>query len=127
MPKIRSAIKQGQRPTAILLCEPDPFSGWKKMDYLLQEAYHTMEQEICTICNNPIWLCHSTDNRIDFKVSVRTCFAKAELEDFEKTSRGKKMDAGEYLAARAVGIDDGMGNFDPIPARNEAYKRMPED
>lgn len=92
------------------------------MDYMLQEAFYTMDHEICTICNNPIWLCHSTDNRIEFKVVTRTCYAKAELEDYEKSEKGKNAGAGEYTVARPVGIDD-----DPIPSRTEAYKRMPTD
>ncbi len=127
MPRIRSAILQRQRPTAALLFDPDPHRDWTRLDYLVQEAYHTMDQETCSICNNPIWLCHSTDNRIDFKVVTRTCFAKAELEDFEKSEKGKKLDAGEYAIARPIGIDDNNGNFDPLPNRHEAYERMPND
>lgn len=78
-----------------------------------------MDREVCTICNNPVWLCHSTDNRIEFKVETRTCFAKAEIESYEKTDRGKKIGEGEYLIAKPIGIDD-----DPLPPRHEAYKRM---
>lgn len=127
MTRISSAVKQGQRPTAALLCDPEPNSGWTRLDYLLQDAYFLMDREICTICNNPIWLCHSTDNRIDFKVVTRTCYAKAELEDFEKSEKGKKLDPGEYTVAKAIGIDDNKGNFDPLPTRQEAYERMPKD
>lgn len=122
MTRIRSAVEQRQRPTAALLCDPEPTVGWTRLDYLIQDAYLTMDRERCTICNNPVWLCHSTDNRIDFKVVTRTCYAKAELEDFEKTDKGKKLDAGEYLVARPIGIDE-----DPLPTRHEAYSAMPND
>lgn len=127
MPRIRSAVKQGQRPSAALLCESDPYGGWLPVDYMIQEAYHTMDQEVCTICNNPIWLCHSTDNRIDFKVTTRTCYAKAELEDAEKRDKSKSLGSGEYLVARPIGIEDLRGSYEPLPNRHEAYERMPND
>lgn len=125
MTRIRSAVKQGQRPTAALLCEPDPHTDWTRLDYILQDAYFTMDREICSICNNPVWLCHSTDNRIDFKVKTRTCYAKAELEDFEKSKEGKNLSSGEYLIAVPVGIEDEKGEEEPLPTRHEAYERMP--
>ena len=120
-------MKQGQRPTAALLCEPDPNSGWTRLDYLLQDAYYIMDREICSICNNPIWLCHSTDNRIEFKVDVRTCYAKSEIEDYEKTPAGKNLGTGEYLVAKAIGLENNEGGFDPLPTRTEAYNKMPTD
>lgn len=96
------------------------------MDYLLQDAFFTMDSEICTICNNPVWLCHSTDNRIDFQVKTRTCYAKAEIEDFESSERGKKLGSGEYIIAVPIGIEDGAGEFEPLPSRHEAYNTMPD-
>ena len=123
MTRIRSAVKQGQRPTAALLFLEDPHTGWTKYDYLIQDAYYTMDQEVCPICNNPIWLCHSTDNRIEFKVVTRTCYAKADLEDFEKSDKGKGLGSGEYLVARPVSVDED----EDLPTRHEAYERVPND
>lgn len=97
------------------------------MDYMLQDAYFTMDTEVCTICSNPVWLCHSTDNRIDFKVKTRTCYAKAEIEDFESSAKGKKLGSGEYLIAVPSGIEDGEGNEEPLPLRHEAYGKMPTE
>lgn len=125
MVRIRSAITQGQRPTAALLYDPNPKGEWDKLDYLIQDAYFVMDREICTICNNPIWLCHSTDNRIEFEVQKRTCYAKAEIEDFEKSKDGKSLDSGEYLIARPVGLEDGKGNYEPLPNRREAFSKFP--
>lgn len=126
MTRLRSAVTQRQRPTAALLYEPDPHGEWTRMDYKLQDAFFTMDSEICTICNNPVWLCHSTDNRIDFKVQTRTCYAKAEIEDFENTEKGKKLDSGEYIIAVPIGLEDyDDGGFEPLPSRHEAYKQMP--
>lgn len=79
------------------------------------------------MCNNPIWLCHSTDNRIDFKVRTRTCYGKAEIEDYENTERGKKLDSGSYLIAVPTGIEDGAGGVEPLPNRHEAYIKVPNE
>lgn len=127
MTRLRSAITQHQRPTAALLCDPNPHGEWTRLDYMLQDAYFTMNNEVCTICNNPVWLCHSTDNRIDFKVKTRTCYAKAEIEDYEKSERGKNLAHGEYLIAVPVGIEDERGENEPLPTRHEAYESMPKD
>lgn len=127
MTRIRSAVNQRQRPVAALLYESDPYSNWVRMDYLLQDAFLTMDTEICTICNNPIWLCHSTDNRIDFKVKARTCYAKAELEEYEKSTKGKDLSAGEYIIAVPIGIEDEKGEEEPLPTRQEAYEKMPNE
>lgn len=118
-------VRQNQRPTAALLMEPNPHGDWTKVDYLLIDAFHILDAETCTICNNPIWLCHSTDNRIDFSVTKRTCYAKAEIEDFEKSTEGKNLDSGEYLIAVPRGIENATGIDDPLPTRSEAYKSMP--
>lgn len=117
---------QRQRPTAALRNDPDPHSGWEELDYKLQDAYFTMDNEKCTICNNPVWLCHSTDNRIDFKVEVRTCHAKAEIESYEGSKKGKDLGNGEYAIAVPIGIEFSNGEHEPLPTRIEAYKSMPD-
>lgn len=127
MIRLRSATTLGQRPTAALTYSPDPKGEWTRVDYLLQDAFFTLDREICTICNNPIWLCHSTDNRIDFKVVVRTCYANAEIESYQKTGRGKDLGEGQYLIAKAIGIEDEKGEEEPLPNRREAYERIPTD
>lgn len=125
MIRLRSAVKQGQRPCAALLMESDPKGEWTKVDYLLLDAFYILDAETCSICNNPIWLCHSTDNRIDFKIQTRTCYAKAEIEDFESSEKGKKVGSGEYLIAVPTGIEGEDGNPEPLPSRHEAYQKMP--
>lgn len=125
--RARSAVKQGQRPTAAVLETEDPHEGWNRLDYLIQDAVFVLESEECPRCHNPIWLCHSMDNRIDFKVVKRTCYAMAELEDFEKTPEGKSLEAGQYTHAVPIGIENEDGSFEELPTRREAYESMPED
>lgn len=114
-----------QRPTAALLEESDPFSGWTSLDYRLQEAMSIMEKEICKTCGNPVWLCHSADNRIDFEIKVGACFADAELKDYEKTHPGEpELESGEYRYAIPVGIENEDGSRDPLPSRSEAMQSL---
>lgn len=127
MTRVSSAVKQGQRPTAALKELSNPHKGWVRLDYIIQDAYFLLEKEVCGICKNPIWLCHSTDNNIDFLVKTRTCYAKAELDDFEKSPRGKNLDSGEYTIAVPTGIDDLEGGTVPLPTRTQAYETMQTD
>lgn len=125
--RVRSAVKQGQRPTAAVLEEPDPHTGWDRLDYMLQDAVFMLESEVCPRCNNPIWLCHSYDNSIDFKVKVRTCYATAEKEEFAKSKDNPELGSGEYMIATPTGIENEDGSFEPLPSRLKAYDKMPND
>lgn len=126
MVRLRSAINLGLCPSAALLSKKNPKGKWTKIDYLLVDAFYILDSEKCTRCNNPIWLCHSTDNSIEFLVKVRTCYASAELEDYEKNKQSTKLSAGEYLIATPVGLENADGSFDPLPSRHEAYEKMPD-
>lgn len=114
-----------QRPTAALLEEPDPFTGWTSYDYRIQEALNILDREICKTCGNPVWVCHSTDNRIQFEVKTGACYARAEIEEFEDEKSGNpKLGAGEYHYAVGVGLDNEDGSHEPLPTRSEALAKM---
>lgn len=125
--RARSAVKQGQRPTAAIREEGDPHNNWERLDYMLQDAIFILESETCPRCHNPIWLCHSYDNTIDFKVKVRTCYATAEKEEFESSKENPELGAGEYTIASPIGIENEDGTFEKLPSRLEAYGKMPQD
>lgn len=72
---------------------------------------------------NPVWLCHSADNRIDFLVKTGACYGQAEIEDHEK-NENNKLSAGEYYYAVAVGIENEDGTREPLPTRAEARMKM---
>lgn len=95
-------------------------TGWTSHDYRLQEAVFILDREVCKTCGNPVWLCHSTNNAIDFDVKTGVCYAKAEIEDFEENPGSDKLGAGEYHYAVAVGIKNEDGTFEPLPSRHEA-------
>lgn len=118
--RIKSALGMHQRPTAALLEESDPYTGWTSHDYRLQEAMTIMDSERCTRCGNPVWLCHSVDSRIDFEVVTQTCYADAELKDYEKNKMNTELESGQYLVVKAVGIKDENDEYEPLPSRHEA-------
>lgn len=122
--RLRSAVEMRQRPTAALLELSDPFTGWTPHDYRLQEALSIIEKEKCQTCGNPVWLCHSADNSIDFEIEVGACYAKAELEDYEEKPGVEKLEPGQYRYAKAVGIKNEDGSYDPLPRRFEALSKV---
>lgn len=124
MTRIGSALEAKQRPTAALLELDDPNSGWTPMDWRLQEAYWVLDRERCPQCGNAVWYCHSTDNRIDFVVSKRICYAKAEIGDYEKTNSRDELGAGEYYIAVAAGLENEDKTRDPLPSRHEALAKL---
>lgn len=124
---MRPSVEQGQRPTAALLYLKNPHKGWTRLDYMLQQAYMTMDREICPMCKNAIWLCHSTNAMIDFEIKTLTCYAKADLDVVEESgSTRDKLAPGEYRVIKPAGIEDGLGGREPLPNRREAYKSMPD-
>lgn len=94
--------------------------GWTPHDYRLQEASYLLNKELCKSCGNPVWLCHSTNNAIDFEVKIGVCYAKAEIEDFENNPASEKLGSGEYHYASAIGIKNEDDTFDALPSRREA-------
>lgn len=112
-----------QRPTAALLEEPDPYANWVPLDYRLQDAMITMNREKCPKCGNPVWLCHSADNRIDFEPKINTCYATAEIAEKQKLDR-EELGPGQYYYAKPVGIENEDGTRDPLPSREEALAKI---
>lgn len=83
-----------------------------------------MDREVCKSCGNPVWLCHSTDNRIQFEVKTGACYAKAEIEEYEEDKTKPKLQAGEYHYAIPVGLENEDGTHDALPPRREALAKI---
>lgn len=83
---------------------------------------YIMDKERCDKCGNPTWLCHSTNNAIDFEVKVGVCYAQAEITDHEDNPGTGKLGSGEYHYAEAVGIKNEDGSYDELPSRHEALR-----
>lgn len=57
---------------------------------MLLEAYQILQDETCSQCGNPIWICQNefSDN-VGFKIKTIKCFAKAELEKHQERQQKK--------------------------------------
>jgi hypothetical protein len=122
--KIRVAIENKIRPTAVLFHE-QPFDPWTKFDFLLLEAYQTLQDETCSQCGNPIWICRNEDaTNVGFKIKTTVCFAKAELErhnEMKEKKKSKKKNYGESDYVVAYTYDGGE-----MPTRSSYFAYLAE-
>ena len=86
-----------------MLFHEQPDLSWTKFDFLLLEAYQILQDETCSMCGNPIWVCRNefADN-VGFKIKSAKCFAKAELDrhqerEEKKKKKNKKHGEQEYV------------------------------
>jgi len=112
------------RPTAALLELDDPFSGWYSHDYRLQEAIGVLDRDTCKTCGNPVWLCHTSHSGVEFDIMASMCYAKAELDAYDKMPGNPDPEAGENRFAKAVGLKNEDGTFEPLPSRSEALAKI---
>jgi hypothetical protein len=64
---------------------------------LLLEAYQTLQDETCSQCGNPIWICHNEfADSVGFKIKTVKCFAKAELEKHQERQQKKDSKKKSY-------------------------------
>lgn len=59
---------------------------WSEWDYLLVEAVQTLEAERCR-CGLPVYVCHSSDPHVRFRIEEDTCEAMATVERHEEALR----------------------------------------
>lgn len=64
-----------------------PFkASWSEWDYLLVEAVHRLESERCR-CGLPVYICHSDDPKIRFRVEEDVCEATRAVDLYEENQR----------------------------------------
>jgi len=80
----------------------DSRKKWGKWDFLLAKAYQRYLDEQCPQCGMPVYICHSEDNRIEFKVTKDVCFATADVEAAQKRASKERGDRGAEPGARFV-------------------------
>ncbi|WP_025157275.1 hypothetical protein [Leifsonia aquatica] len=79
-------------PTAFLFRKKHPHkAAWSEWDYLLVEAVQSLEAERCR-CGLPVYICHSDDPRIRFRVEEDECEAQKAVDIFEEREQKR---AGE--------------------------------
>lgn len=122
MVKIKAALRAGIRPVSMLFHE-QPTEPWNEFDFLLVEALQILEDETCSECGNPIWVCRNESaSSIGFKVKTSTCFAKAELDRWHEReeknkSKRKRHGQSQYVVAYSY---DGS----PMPSRKSFYSDL---
>ncbi len=112
------------RPTAAILEQGDPFGEWLPVDYRLQTAMHMLNQEMCKQCGNPTWLCRTAVNTVEFEIHETVCYATQALEEFEALPGTPEKVKGGTRYARAVGLKNEDGTFDPLPSRREGLGKV---
>lgn len=106
-----------------MLFHEQPSDPWVPFDFMLLEAYQTLEDESCNECGNPIWVCRNDEaTNVGFKIKTGKCFAKAELDKWlEKDSKKNRKTYGEtpYIVAYTY---DGS----PMPTRRSYLQSLME-
>jgi hypothetical protein len=106
-----------------MLFHEQPSDPWVPFDFLLLEAFQTLEDETCNECGNPVWVCRNEDaSNVGFKIKIGRCFGKAELDKWmEKDSKKKtsKKTYGEYPYIVSYTYDNG-----PLPSRSDYLQSL---
>jgi hypothetical protein len=105
-----------------LLFREQPTDPWNEFDFLLVEAYQMLEDETCTECGNPIWICRNESaTNVGFKIKTTKCFAKAELDKWNEKQEKKKakLSHGEMPYIVPYTYDEG-----PMPSRKQYYQSL---
>jgi hypothetical protein len=105
---MKASIAHGIRPSVFILGK-DSRKPWGKWDLTLAKAYQRFLNELCQQCGNPRYICHTDDNRVQFKLSEDLCASAAVSERAqdaaskkETKSYGKNVYAQPYLTEDAV-------------------------
>jgi hypothetical protein len=106
-----------------MLFHEQPSDPWTPFDFMLVEALQILEDETCSDCGNPIWICRNSEaTNVGFKIKTSTCFAKAELDrwrDAEEKKNKNKKKYGETPYIVAYTYDDS-----PMPSREQYYRGL---
>lgn len=96
-----------------------PTDPWEPYDFKLLEAYQILQDETCSMCGQPIWICRSDSSNVRIKVRKTQCNVSAELEKKQESDekRKSKLKPGEYYYTVVETYDKG-----PLPTRREFYK-----
>ena len=92
---MKASIAHNIRPSALVLGR-DSQKPWNRWDVLLAKAYQRFLNEICQQCGNPKYLCHSNDNRIQFKPARDECAATQVAERAQHEIANKKNSKPEF-------------------------------
>lgn len=115
-----------------MLFHSQPTSPWEPFDFKLIEAYQIMQDELCPNCGQPVWLCRSDDERIEWKIKSGVCYASKALDEkrWEDENKGKKKDQRTPKTPEKWGRMDYAVPFSPeprggiLPTRSDYFERL---
>lgn len=122
---LKTARSWGIPPLVMFTGEQTDWSD--ERNRMLAAALTVLEDETCSTCGTPVWLGHSTNNEIQFKVQSTTCYGCAEIEKAENnrvstTGKSKrKPNPGESLYVTPFHVWHEHGHN--LPTRYEEYVR----
>lgn len=105
-----------------MLFHEQPTDPWTDFDFMLVEALQILEDETCSECGNPIWVCRNDEaQNVGFKIKITRCYAKAELDKWREKQDKKKSKPvhGELPYIVSFTYDEG-----PMPSRASYYKDL---
>lgn len=70
-----------------MLLGADNRKKWSHLDILVMQAYQTVQDEKCSQCGYPRWICQSDDPKLQVRVNEYHCYGKQELEKYDEAHR----------------------------------------
>lgn len=106
---MKASIAHGIRPSALILGR-DSGKKWSKTDIVLAKAYQRFLNELCQQCGYPKYICHTDDERVQFKIREDICAAnqKTEREQADRANNKKYKGHGIRLYAEAYLTEDAI-------------------
>ena len=126
---MKASIAHHIRPSALILGK-DSGKPWGRWDIVLAKAYQRFLNELCQQCGLPKYMCHTDDNRIQFKATRDECASSAVAERVqEQMSKNDNRDYGvrvfgePFLTLDAVEDGMEMSDFRKLYFIEQAKKR----
>ena len=132
---MKASIAHNIRPSALILGK-DSNKPWGRWDIVLSKAYQRFLNELCQQCGLPKYMCHTDDNRIQFKPTRDECASAAVAERAQEAmakndnkTYGVRVFGQPFLTPDAVEEGLELSDFRKPYFIEEAKKRglIPED
>lgn len=132
---MQASIAHGIRPSVLILGK-DSKKPWGKWDLVLAKAYQRFLKELCQQCGLPKYICHTDDNRVQFRTVEDWCSSsavseKAQDEAAKKDNRsfGVRVFAEPFLTEDAIAEGLEFSDFRQPYLKESARKRglIPEE
>jgi len=102
---MKASIAHKIRPSALILGK-DSGKPWGPWDILFAKAYQRFLNELCKQCGMPRYICHTDDNRIQFKSVRDECASAATAERAqEQMTKGDNRTYGVQVFAEPYLVD----------------------